>query len=148
MEFYCDILGAVVVLRPGAADNFDGRRAIVMLSDQMAFDVNEFAANVGNAFDPACTGLDHLSFAADSFEAMEAWAARLDERGVAHSPISEIAGGVGVHILHFRDPDGIQLEFVYMDRSGAWAKRKQDLAGAGPEEEEEEEEDSPARLTS
>jgi glyoxylase I family protein len=135
MDFYCDILGAVVVLRPDAADNFDGRRAIVMLSDQMAIDVNEFAANAGNAFDPVCTGLDHLSFAADSYEAMEAWAARLDERGVAHSPISAISG-VGVHIFHFQDPDGIQLEFVYMDRGGAWAKRKQDLAGGGSEQED------------
>jgi hypothetical protein len=58
----------------------------------------------------------------------------LDERGVAHSPIREIPG-IGVHMLHFGDPDGIQLEFVHMDRSGAWAKRKQELAGAGSEEE-------------
>jgi glyoxylase I family protein len=135
MEFYCNVLGAAVVFQPDAADNFNGRRAIVMLSDQMGFDVNEFATNVGNAFDPTCTGLDHLAFAADSYDALEAWVARLDEGGVAHSPIREIAG-VGVYIVHFRDPDGIQLEFVYMDRSGAWAKRKRDLAGAGSDEED------------
>jgi glyoxylase I family protein len=135
MEFYCKVLGAAVVLSADAADNFNGRRAIVMLSDQMGFDMNEFAANVGNAFDPACTGLDHLAFAADSSDALEAWAARLDKHGVDHSPIHEIPG-IGVHILHFRDPDGIQLEFVHMDRSGSWAKRKQDLAPAGTQEED------------
>jgi hypothetical protein len=39
--------------------------------------------------------------------------------------------GVGVQLFDFRDPDGIQLEFVHMDPAGSWAQRKHDLGGAG-----------------
>jgi glyoxylase I family protein len=120
----------VVVLPPDPADNFDGRRAVLMLSNGMGLDVNEFATNAGNTFDPSRTGLDHLAFAADSYEALAAWAARLDDHGVAHSPIRTVAG-IGVQIFDCRDPDGIQLEFVHMDPSGSWAKRKHDHARAG-----------------
>ena len=130
LKFYCDVLGAAVVLSPNPADNFDGRRAVLMLSNGMGLDVNEFASNAGDAFDPGRTGLDHLGFAADSYEGLAAWAARLEEHGVAHSPIRTVAG-IGVQIFDFRDPDGIQLEFVHMDTGGSWAKRKHDLAGAG-----------------
>jgi glyoxylase I family protein len=130
LEFYCGVLGAAVVLPPNAADNFDGRRAVLMLSNGMGLDVNEFATNAGDAFDASRSGLDHLAFAANSSEGLAAWAARLDEYGVVHSPIRTIAG-IGVRIFDFRDPDGIQLEFVHMDTGGSWAKRKHDLAGAG-----------------
>ena len=130
LEFYCEVLGAAVVLPPNAADNFDGRRAVLMLSNSMGLDVNEFAGNAGDPFDVRRTGLDHLAFAADSYEGLARWAAHLDECGVAHSPIRTVAG-VGVQIFDFQDPDGIQLEFVHMDQGGSWAERKNDLAGAG-----------------
>ena len=130
LEFYCNVLGAAVVLPPNPADNFDGRRAVLMLSNGMGLDVNEFASNVGDAFDAGDTGLDHLAFAADSYEGLAAWAARLDQHGLAHSPIRTVAG-IGVQIFDFRDPDGIQLEFVHMDPAGSWAQRKHDLGGAG-----------------
>ena len=76
LEFYCNVLGAAVVLPPNPADNFDGRRAVLMLSNGMGLDVNEFASNVGDAFDAGDTGLDHLAFAADSFEPSQASASR------------------------------------------------------------------------
>jgi glyoxylase I family protein len=55
------------------------------------------------------TGLDHLAFAVDSTADLEAWAARLDAAGVAHSGV-KITPTTGSALLAFRDPDDIQLE--------------------------------------
>lgn len=53
-------------------------------------------------------GLDHIGFACPDREALEAWERRLDELEVEHSPITDAPYG---HVLVFRDPDNIQLEF-------------------------------------
>lgn len=53
-------------------------------------------------------GLDHLAFACPDRAALERWAERLDELGVAHGPIVDASYGSG---LSFRDPDNIPLEF-------------------------------------
>lgn len=60
-----------------------------------------------DAFTEDRTGLDHVSFAVDSRDDLDAAAAMLDVRGTAHSGIKDI--GVG-YILEFRDPDNIALE--------------------------------------
>ncbi len=64
------------------------------------------AAN--DSFDEHRTGLDHVSFACSDRAELEAWAARLDELGIAHGEIVDAHYGSGVS---FRDPDGIALEF-------------------------------------
>lgn len=53
------------------------------------------------------TGLDHLSFALESREAVEEAAAVLDGLGVPHGGVKDIGAG---WILEFRDPDDIALE--------------------------------------
>ena len=53
------------------------------------------------------TGLDHVCFAVDSRSDLDAAAVMLDERGIAHSGVKDIAVG---DILEFRDPDNIALE--------------------------------------
>jgi catechol 2,3-dioxygenase-like lactoylglutathione lyase family enzyme len=58
-------------------------------------------------FDEDRTGLDHLSFAVDSRADLDAAAALLDERGIAHDGVKDIGAGA---VLEFRDPDGIALE--------------------------------------
>jgi glyoxylase I family protein len=66
--------------------------------------------NDGQRFDEARTGLDHVALNVASRADLEAWTARLDELGIAHSGIRvgeqpfPFATGV------FRDPDNIQLE--------------------------------------
>ena len=56
-------------------------------------------------------GLDHLAFAVDSREELEAWALHLADHEVVHSPIVDMSYG---SVLAFRDPDEIQLElFVW-----------------------------------
>lgn len=52
-------------------------------------------------------GLDHLSFGCANRDELVAWAARLDELGVAHGEIVDADYGSG---LSFRDPDNIALE--------------------------------------
>jgi glyoxylase I family protein len=124
IRFYCDVLGAVVMRPPYAGDNpsFAGRMAIVRLG-ATALDLFEHAGNEGQRFDPRCTGLDHLGFAAESVQDLERWARWLDAWGVPHSGVREIvAGDTGATVpephgamLDFVDPDGIQLEFLFVD---------------------------------
>ena len=53
-------------------------------------------------------GLDHLALAVPDLRALERWLAHLDAAGVEHSGIA--VGSTG-HLIAFRDPDGIALEF-------------------------------------
>ena len=59
------------------------------------------------SFDEHRPGLDHLAFGCASRDELVAWAARLDELGVAHGDIVDAGYGSG---LSFRDPDNIALE--------------------------------------
>jgi len=118
LDFYCHVLGAVVVLPPHAVDEFNFRRAVVFLNGSTGIDLNEHAANSGETFDPARTGLDHLGFSVSSHEELVAWAAHLDANGVTRSPLRNV-DGVG-EAIDFRDPDGMQLELWHHDHSGKW----------------------------
>jgi glyoxylase I family protein len=52
-------------------------------------------------------GLDHIAFGCANRDELVAWAARLDELGIAHGGIVDAGYGSG---LSFRDPDNIALE--------------------------------------
>jgi len=69
-------------------------------------------SNPGDEFSEFRTGLDHLEFEVSTRGELEEWLRRLDEHGVIHSEIKD------EHILTFRDPDNIQLEF-FLPTSGA-----------------------------
>jgi glyoxylase I family protein len=58
-------------------------------------------------FDERRPGLDHISFGCADRDELVAWAARLDELGIAHGEINDAGYGSG---LSFRDPDNIALE--------------------------------------
>lgn len=70
------------------------------------------AANKGERFDEARTGLDHLSFLVDGKAGLEAWMTRLDELGIAHTGIRDQFEPFVYSTVVFRDPDNIQLEFI------------------------------------
>lgn len=70
-------------------------------------------ANEGERFDEARTGLDHIGFKVPSRESLDAWAAKLDRLGVEHSGIRDLTEPVPFSTLVFRDPDNIQLEFIW-----------------------------------
>ena len=120
MEFYCAVLGAEVVFPLMDSHNFSGRRAVLSLGAQM-FDVNEFASNGGEVFDAARTGLDHIGLRAATRADLDAWAHWLDQNQVERSPIRNIDTDVPPvqirgDMFDFQDPDGIQLEFVWVSR--------------------------------
>ncbi len=60
-------------------------------------------------FNPRRPGLDHLSFAVESREILDAWATRLDKAGIIHSGV-KVTPRTGFTLIDFKDPDGIQLE--------------------------------------
>jgi glyoxylase I family protein len=88
----------------------------VMLLDPVSglgIGLHHNTANEGERFDEARTGLDHIGFEVDTREALDAWGAKLDELGIEHSGVRDIADPVPFSTLVFRDPDNIQLEFIH-----------------------------------
>ena len=97
----------------GARDSFSGRLTLIMIGS-LALDLYQHTANGDERFDPARTGLDHIAFAANSSDELAAWARWLDHRQVARSPIRDVYD-IG-SMFDFADPDGIQIEFFFLDQ--------------------------------
>jgi glyoxylase I family protein len=127
VAFYRDVLGARVVRPPSSGDNpsFAGRMAIIAFGP-LGVDLFEHESNRAERFDPVRTGLDHIAFAATTLEELRMWTRWLDAHEVARSDVRDDAG-VG-SILDFTDPDGIQIEFHYVDpeRLGAFVEVRAD----------------------
>lgn len=70
------------------------------------------AANPGDEFNETTTGLDHLEFLVDRREDLDEWLARLEELRIPHSGIKDLDYTPN-RVLTFRDPDNIQLEFLW-----------------------------------
>jgi glyoxylase I family protein len=70
--------------------------------------------NDGQPFDEARTGLDHVSMSVPSRSDLESWAQWLDNSAVPHSGVTDIDDPIKYSALVFRDPDNIQLEFIFM----------------------------------
>ena len=124
MRFYRDVVGADLLVGPndGTSPSFIGRMAILSLGGRI-FDVCEHSRNEGERFDPVHTGLDHLALEAESLDELQAWATWLDTCGVARSAVREVADGRG-QMFDFVDPDGIQIEFIYLDLGLALANAR------------------------
>ena len=94
--------------RPG----LDGERRKVFLRHdglQARLGLTQHRHGSQDAFDET-RGLDHLAFTVADREELDAWAARLAEAAVAHSPITGANSVPGAAVLVFPDPDNIQLE--------------------------------------
>jgi catechol 2,3-dioxygenase-like lactoylglutathione lyase family enzyme len=61
------------------------------------------------------SGFDPVSFAIADRGAADAWADRLDQLGVAHSPVIDATLG---WLLVFHDPDGTEIHLYSMERHG------------------------------
>ncbi|MBC7519072.1 MAG: VOC family protein [Microbacteriaceae bacterium] len=66
-------------------------------------------AATGDRFNEDRVGLDHLSFAVVSLTELTAAEALLNDLGIAHSGVKDLGTS---HVLEFRDPDNIALEFI------------------------------------
>jgi glyoxylase I family protein len=62
-------------------------------------------------FDSATTGLDHISFAVASRQALDDAAEALSGAGIEHGDVIEL-GDAGIAILSFQDPDDINVELT------------------------------------
>ena len=69
------------------------------------------SAPSGQGFVPARTGLDHVSFAVESRDALVSAAAALDDVGIEHGEVIDLTDA-GLAILSFQDPDDINLELT------------------------------------
>lgn len=68
-------------------------------------------------------GLDHLAFEVADLDELENWRSLLDNAGVEHHGI--VAGMIG-HLIDFRDPDGIALEFYTRRPTATWDSKQLD----------------------
>jgi glyoxylase I family protein len=106
-RWYAEVL-KFTRLAPFAGDRFQRvlmRHPSGMVLGLTRHDDPEAAA----AFHDRRTGLDHFAFQVADRAAVEAWVARFDELGVAHTEVKETPI-TGSSLVVFRDPDGIQLE--------------------------------------
>ena len=90
----------------------EGGYAVLLIDPKsgLLFGLHTHVANQGEKAEEARTGLDHIGFNVASHDELENWAKRLDELGVAHSGIIDVAEGIPYSVIVFRDPDNIQLE--------------------------------------
>jgi len=105
--WYRELLGMVQVI---GDDTDDVRYRVLAHPDSgMVIGLRQYpVAGSGDAFDEMRTGMDHVAIGVESADELAGWAARLDELGIAHSPVTETPIGT---VIVFRDPDNIQLEF-------------------------------------
>lgn len=116
--FYRDVLGFEIAAEsPGSPDDPDVRNdptqlygGVVFRTNGMLFGLRPVAVAT-DRFDSERVGLDHLSLTVSSTEELTKAAARLDEAGIDHGDITELAA-FGITILSFSDPDGIHLELT------------------------------------
>jgi catechol 2,3-dioxygenase-like lactoylglutathione lyase family enzyme len=90
----------------------DGHEFVLIFSPPLMIGLHAHSrTRDADAFDETRVGLDHISFQVPDRAGLDAWAAQLDELGIAHSPITDAPYGT---VLVFRDPDNIQLEFFVL----------------------------------
>jgi catechol 2,3-dioxygenase-like lactoylglutathione lyase family enzyme len=105
VAWYTRIFEAMILWQEDQGDH----KFVLLFAPPLAIGLNTHAATTAkDMFDERRVGLDHISFQVENRDALEAWAKRLDELDIAHSPVTEAPYGT---VLVFRDPDNIQLEF-------------------------------------
>ena len=103
--WYADVLGMEVILQ---GDEDDVRfRVLVHPDSGWLVGVRQYPGQEEGPFNEFRCGLDHFAFGVATHQDLEAWEARLGDKGVPFSPIAESPIGT---VLVFRDPDNIQLE--------------------------------------
>lgn len=116
-EFYTNFLGFEIAV--GADESDDPKSdptypvlwgGVVMAKSNYLLGLRPVAKK-GDRFDEDRVGLDHLSFSVESRAALNEAIRKLDEHGVPHGEVRELAG-FGICVLPFRDPDNIQLEIT------------------------------------
>ncbi|MDH3755011.1 MAG: VOC family protein [Acidimicrobiia bacterium] len=109
--WYRELLGAIPLFGGRSDDHDLDVRYILEPSSGVVIGLEQHDANPGTPFDERRVGLDHLAFNVASRAELDRWVARLDERDIPHSGITEQDPW---DVLVFRDPDNIQLELFFL----------------------------------
>lgn len=111
VSWYTEVLGLTKLMEEKHPDG-SGYAVVLGKPDwSMSVGLHVHDTNDGQAFAEQRTGLDHVGFSVPSRAELGEWQDRLTELGVPHSPINDQDG---YSVLVFRDPDNIQLEFVWL----------------------------------
>lgn len=118
--FYTEVLGFQMAVETPPPPDDPGHEAItdslqggiILMHEGMFIGLRPVdETRTGDRFDPLRVGLDHLSFQVPTRADLDAAIGLLDERGIEHGPIRELAP-LGLCFLAFFDPDGIALELT------------------------------------
>ena len=109
--WYRDLLGMVDLFERRNEERGYVVRYMLEPNSGVVMGFEQHDANPMTPFDERRVGLDHLSWSVESRDQLDAWCDRLDERRIPHSAIHE---GDLWDVLVLRDPDNIQLEFIYV----------------------------------
>jgi glyoxylase I family protein len=113
-DWYQRVFGWIVLRRLAAGEAGTPRILLFDPATGFALGVCQPEDGSGDQFDHRRTGLDHFAFGVADEAGLHAWAAHLDEHGVAHSPVRD--AGLG-KFVSFEGPDGIQFE-LWANASG------------------------------
>lgn len=105
VDFWTRVMGFEVVTREPSLSFLIHRDA------RLGIGLSDHDGTVAGPFDEHHTGLDHLALAVPDTTALDAWARRLDELAVPHSPVLATDGG---HHLNLRAPDQFPVELFVM----------------------------------
>jgi glyoxylase I family protein len=104
-QWYADVLGWQLLME---GEEGDVSFAFGLVPNGVGIGLRKHGGTAeGGEFSPEHTGLDHISFAVESREALEELVSHLEEKGVTYSPIVDAPYGA---VLSFKDPDDIALE--------------------------------------
>jgi len=116
--FYTEVFGFQMALPGPPDDDPEGLVAdalqggVVLINAGVMIGLRPVdATNADDRFDPFRVGLDHLSFAVEGRDDLDAAVRFFDERGVEHGPIREVPA-MGLAFLAAFDPDGIAVELT------------------------------------
>ena len=110
VAWYSDLFDFVELVREEHNGGGGGYGVLIGRPDwSIGIDLSYHPTNAGEVADPARTGLDHVGFTVSDRAELEEWEAKMTDKGIKHSPISDHDWGSS---LNFRDPDDMQLQFV------------------------------------
>ena len=113
-QWYGRLFDMQPVMEVGEA-NSDHRFVVLAAPSGLMIGLHQFESTpTGDRFNEFRVGMDHVGFTCTSRSEVEAWQAKLDQLGIAHSGITDAPYG---HVLVFRDPDNIQLEMFALSMS-------------------------------
>jgi len=101
IDFWCTVMDFRLVIQ---ADEYS---MVLQPTAGLAIGLSAQGGSATGPFDAHRVGLDHLALAVADLPTLHAWATRLTELSVPHSPIVETDAG---HHLNARAPDDIAVE--------------------------------------